>query len=129
MAHLRRHDLAHQHGRTALGDRSREVPAGQREREADRGADRKDRHAPASLGQGNSFEGSDKAYVKVKTSPGGIYSIVLTLLPAQSDNLYHLYDVNLGVCDGVSSCEIYFDADMSGDNDYWFTDDVEVRAF
>jgi beta-lactamase superfamily II metal-dependent hydrolase len=77
----------------------------------------------------NSFESADLAYVKASIDNGSSYTTLITLGPAQSNNLYQFYDLDLAVCDGAASCEIYFDAGMNATNDRWYLDDIEITAF
>jgi hypothetical protein len=67
--------------------------------------------------------------VRVTRTPGTGYTVLLTLTPTQSDDLYHFYDLDLGVCNGAAACEIFFDAGMNAANDFWYIDDVEVAAY
>jgi hypothetical protein len=77
----------------------------------------------------SSFEGQDLAFVKVTRTPGSGYTVVLTESPAQSDDLYHAYDLDIGLCNGAATCEIYFEAAMNAVNDFWYLDDIEIDAY
>jgi len=76
-----------------------------------------------------SFEGPDRAYVRVTRTPGTGYTAVLSLAPSRSDGQYHFYDLDIGLCNGAASCEIFFDAEMNAVNDLWYIDDIEVTAY
>src|SRR5262249_40583431 len=72
-----------------------------------------------------SFEGSDKALVKV--SPDGVtFTTVKLFTPADSNDTYRLYDVDLAGFAMTATFTIAFDAEMSSTTDYWFIDNIQV---
>lgn len=75
----------------------------------------------------SSFEGNDRADVKV-SADGTNFTIVKTFLPADSDNIYKQYDIDLSGFTLSSNFRIRFDAGMNSTSDQWYIDDVEVRA-
>src|SRR2546425_6879109 len=66
----------------------------------------------------DSFEGSDKAYVRVKKSTSGTFTTVSTFTPALSDNKYHYYEFDLTSFLPASQLQVEFDAEMNSTNDY-----------
>jgi len=73
----------------------------------------------------SSFEGSDKAWVKVNDGSGWV--TVYTFTRAHSDNLYHFYQISLpGMM--TSNYRIAFDSQMSNTGDYWYVDAVELTG-
>jgi hypothetical protein len=76
----------------------------------------------------NSFESNDNAVVKV--SPDGVHwTTLMPFTPAQSDNTYHEYSFDLpSSFDGATDLFIRFDANMSGSNDQFYVDDVEISG-
>ncbi len=73
----------------------------------------------------SSFEGSDKAEVRV-SSNGTTFATVKTFTSADSNNTYGFYDLDLSAYPTTSTFTIQFDAGMSGTDDIWYIDDVEV---
>ena len=72
-----------------------------------------------------SFEGADRAVVRV--SPDGVKTAeVLTLTPTQSDNAYHLYEVDLSAFAMTSQFQISLAAEIDNVGDQLFLDDIEV---
>jgi subtilisin family serine protease len=72
-----------------------------------------------------SFESSDRAYVQVKPS-GGVPSTVKTFTPADSNNQYSFYDIDLSGFNMTTDFRIIFDAAMNSTGDYWYLDDIQV---
>jgi len=74
-----------------------------------------------------SFEGSDKALVKV--SPGGVsFTTVKVFSSADSNNTYRYYDLDLSGFAMTDTFSIAFDAEMSSTNDYWFIDNIQITG-
>jgi len=72
----------------------------------------------------NSFEGSDKAEVKVSPN-NSTWTVVKTFTSADSNNIYQQHEVTLPA--PLSSVYyIRFDAGMSGSDDHWYIDGIEV---
>ncbi len=75
----------------------------------------------------NSFESNDRAVVQV--SPDGVHwTPVVEFTPAQSDNTYHEYSFDLPSFNGATDLFIAFDANMSGSNDQFYVDDIEISG-
>jgi len=73
----------------------------------------------------DSFENSDIAEVKV--SPDGqSFTTVKIYTASDSDNQYHFYEINLSGFPMTSGFVIMFDAGMSGGQDRWYLDDIEI---
>ena len=72
-----------------------------------------------------SFEGSDQAYVKVSPD-GDNWTTVKTFSAADSDNAYHLYEIDLSGFAMTAEFAIAFDAAMSAKGDRWYLDDIEI---
>ena len=70
-----------------------------------------------------SFETGDQADILVSTD-GVNWTSVLTFTDADDDNIYTLWDLDLGAFQGTSTFSIAFDANMGATNDQWFIDDV-----
>ena len=75
----------------------------------------------------HSFEPGDSAICQV-SSNGTDWTTVKTWTDADSDSIYHLYDVDLSsYAPYSSSFWIMFDANMSATNDWIYFDDVMLR--
>ncbi len=77
-------------------------------------------------GRVNSFEKQDKAYVKV--SPDGVnYTVVAEFTPADSDNVWHLQEIDLSAFEMSADFRIVFEGAMSRRiNDKWYLDNIEI---
>ena len=73
----------------------------------------------------NSFEASDQALVRVSPN-GSSYTVVMTFSATDSDNIYHCHQIPLSGFAMTDNFHIAFDAEMSGRNDLWFLDNVEI---
>jgi hypothetical protein len=73
----------------------------------------------------NSFEGSDKAEVKISTDGGVTWTTVKTFTAADPQNVYTSFDIAVAVS-GKTTLQIAFDAGMSGTGDNWYLDDVQI---
>ena len=71
-----------------------------------------------------SFEGSDYAEVLV-SSDGSTWTVIKTFTAADSDNIYHSYELDLSSFAMSSQFHVAFDAQMSSRGDRWFLDDVK----
>ncbi len=63
-------------------------------------------------GRVRSFEKQDKAYVKVSTD-GVDYTVVAEFTPADSDNLWHLHDIDLSAFEMSADFRIVFEGAMN----------------
>ena len=72
-----------------------------------------------------SFEGSDQAVVWV-SSDGFNFTPVAVFTAADSDNIYHGWDVDLSGFAMTSNFRIVFESEMSSRKDYWYLDDIEI---
>jgi hypothetical protein len=74
-----------------------------------------------------SFEGSDKALVKV--SPDGVaFTTVKVFTSADSNDTYRYYDLDLAGFAMTATFRIAFDAEMSSTGDYWFIDNIQITG-
>ncbi|PYN90404.1 MAG: hypothetical protein DMD89_33675 [Candidatus Rokuibacteriota bacterium] len=74
-----------------------------------------------------SFEGSDKALVKV--SPDGVtFTTVKVFTSADSNNTYRYYDLDLAGFAMTANFSIAFDAEMSSTGDNWFIDNIQITG-
>jgi len=77
-------------------------------------------------GRVKSFEKNDKALVKV-SSDGANYTVVAEFTPEHSDDLWHLYDIDLSAFDLSADFRVVFEAAMSKKKtDTWFLDNIEI---
>ncbi len=77
-------------------------------------------------GRVRSFEKQDKAYVKVSTD-GVNYTVVAEFTPQDSDNLWHLHDIDLSAFEMSADFRIVFEGAMSRRiNDKWYLDNIEI---
>ena len=74
----------------------------------------------------SSFESNDRASIKVTRTPGRGYTTALTVTSSAPDRAYVFHDVDLGVCDGSATCEVFVDAEMNASSDTWYIDDLEL---
>jgi len=73
----------------------------------------------------HSFEGAEHANVRV--SANGV-SLANTLTSAQSDNVYHYYEMDLTSLLPATQIQVTFDANMGDVNDNWYLDDIRVTG-
>lgn len=72
----------------------------------------------------NSFEGQDSDSLLV--GPTGSLSTAKTWTAADSDNIYHAYDIDLSTYSMASSFSVAYDASMNATTDYFYVDDIVV---
>ena len=76
----------------------------------------------------SSFESADIAEVKVALG-GGVLATVKTFTPADSDDQYHFYDIDLSAYAlPATTVKVIFDAGMSASDDLWYIDDVVLTG-
>jgi hypothetical protein len=75
-----------------------------------------------------SFESSDKAYVRVKKSTSGSFTTVATFTPSFSNNTYHYYEIDVTSFLPATQLQVEFDAEMNASNDNWYLDDIRLTG-
>jgi hypothetical protein len=73
----------------------------------------------------SSFEDTDRADVKVSLG-GGVFATVKTFTAADSDDLWHLVDLDLSALALPTTFKVVFDANMSAVDDRLYIDDIRV---
>jgi suppressor of ftsI len=73
----------------------------------------------------SSFEGADSAEVEVRLV-GGAFTTVKTFTAADSDGLWHFYDLDLSGLALPANFKVLFDANMSAADDSWYLDDIRI---
>lgn len=74
----------------------------------------------------NSFEAGD--LLDLLVGPSGSMAVAKTWTSADSDNTYHLEDIDLSPYTMSSEFYIAFDAQMSGTDDYFYVDDLIIKV-
>ena len=73
----------------------------------------------------NSFEAGEEAYCYVSAN-GTDWTTVHTWVNGDDDNTYHFFDIDLSPYGLTSEFWIAFEADMSGNQDYFYVDDIKI---
>jgi hypothetical protein len=73
----------------------------------------------------NSFESADNTVCLV-SSDGTSWTTAYTWTPAESDNTYHYYDINLTSYGFTNAFWIAFKANMNSSGDYFYVDDLDI---
>ncbi|MGD1118594.1 MAG: hypothetical protein ABR886_03835 [Dehalococcoidales bacterium] len=73
----------------------------------------------------NSFESADSAVCLV-SSDGTGWKTAYSWTPAESDNAYHYFDINLTAYSFTSAFWIAFKANMNSTGDYFYVDDLDI---
>ncbi len=72
-----------------------------------------------------SFEKNDWAEIMVKAK-GGSWTPVKRFTPADSDNSYHMYEIDLTPYGLTDNFQIGVEGEMSGSRDFLYLDDIEI---
>jgi len=73
------------------------------------------------------FETTDRAMIRVRQASGVIKTIKL-FKPADSDNLFHTYDIDVSALNLGPSSKLFVQAKMDTIDDRFFIDDIEITS-
>lgn len=74
------------------------------------------------------FEVGDTAEFRISDNGGGAWVSMETWVDGDDDNVYRYYEYDISAYMPSDEFVIAFDAEMSGPDDYFYVDDLEVYA-